>query len=809
MSLKIVVVTEVGEREYGGPDLPLRIATAPGSQIPVPGPAAALPLAVVDVLDDAPFVQPGGAEAGVTVNGEPLKAARRLRDGDEIEAYGTQIRVARGDELLRLEVAPDESRYVTAPPVVRESGEEEDADEIAPIAFRRREIEQQRAAERRGVPWYGWVGAALAVLAAMAWLLFTSTSVRLDTVPAEPGEVAISGGWFRLPLGERYLLRPGVYTVTLKTEGYHPLERRFEVGEEDSLILELVQERMPGRLVVESVPAAGAAVRIDGEEVGTTPLPAQVLEPGEYTVRVRAERYLPWEARLEVPGLDRTQTLTVQLVPAFAPVTVTSRPAGATILAGDEPLGETPATVELPEGRNELSLVREGYKPWEGRVVTFADTPVTLPTVELERADGVLRVRSNPPGANVTVDGRYRGQTPVRISLAPGRRHTIGLSKAGYRGYSRNVVLAAAQGETLDVDLTARIGEVRFSVTPGDAEIFVDGRSVGRGDTRLELPAEPQALEVRREGYETWQGEVTPRPGFPQTVNIRLRTLEEARLASIPQRITTSQGAALRYVTPGEFMMGASRREPGRRANENLRRVRITRPFYIGVNEVTNREFLAFREAHDSGADTHPALAGDNNPVASVSWQDAAAFANWLSSKEGLTPVYEEKFGKLVPIRPLPDGYRLPTEAEWAWAARYQGGAGKLKYPWGREMPPPEDSGNYADQAAKEIVPTVLPRYNDGFASTAPVGTFPANALGLYDTGGNVAEWINDYYAVYTGPADDVAVDPFGPDSATHRVIRGSSWQHSGITQLRLSFRDFGTDPRTDVGFRLVRNAPE
>jgi formylglycine-generating enzyme required for sulfatase activity len=132
-----------------------------------------------------------------------------------------------------------------------------------------------------------------------------------------------------------------------------------------------------------------------------------------------------------------------------------------------------------------------------------------------------------------------------------------------------------------------------------------------------------------------------------------------------------------------------------------------------------------------------------------------------------------------------------------------------LKYPWGQEMPPPEDAGNFADQAAKEIVPTVLPRYNDGFASTAPVGTFPANALGLYDTGGNVAEWTNDYYGVYTGPADDVAVDPLGPDDGTHRVIRGSSWQHSGITQLRLSYRDFGTDPRTDVGFRLVRNAPE
>ncbi len=808
MSLKIIVASEVGSREFGPAELPLRIATSAGSQIPVPGPASAAPLAVVDVLDGAPFIQPGEAHGTVRVNGQPLATSRRLGDGDEIEVYGTRIPVALEGDTLRLRIVPDESRYITAPPVVEEASDEEEG-EIAPIAYRRKEIEGQARERRPGVPWYYWSGAALAVLAGIAWLLFTSTSVRLDTVPAEPGSVEIRGGWFRLPLGDRYLLRPGDYTVVVESEGYHPLEREFAVGDEDSLTLELRQERMPGRLIVETLPVDGAAVYIDGEEAGSTPLPARTLEPGTYEVEVRAARYLPWQGTLDMPGLDRTRTLTVQLVPAFAPVTISSQPAGATIVAGGESLGVTPATVELLEGRHEISLVLDGYAPWEGRVVAFADTPLTLPSVQLQEADGILSVVSEPAGANVTVDGRYRGQTPVRLSLAPGRRYTIGLSKAGYRAATRNVVLEAARGETLRVGLTARIGEVRFSVTPGDAEILIGGRVAGRGDTVLELPAEPQEVEIRRQGHETWRGRVTPRPGFPQDVVVRLRTLEEVRLASIVQRITTSQGAALRYVVAGEFTMGASRREPGRRANENLRAVRLTRPYYIGINEVTNREFLAFREAHDSGADVHPALAGDNNPVANVSWQDAAAFCNWLSRKEGLTPVYEEKFGKLVPIRPFPDGYRLPTEAEWAWAGRYQGGAGRLKYPWGQEMPPKEDSGNYADQAAKEIVPTVLPRYSDGFASTAPVGTFPANALGLYDIGGNVAEWTNDFYAVYTGPADDVAVDPLGPDSGTHHVIRGSSWQHSGITQLRLSFRDFGTDARTDLGFRLVRNAPE
>ncbi len=808
MSLEIAVVTDAGTRRFGSADLPLRIATASGSPITIPGPVSPDALAVLDVLDDQPFIQPGGGVPSVNLNGEPLRASRRLRDGDRVEAYGTRIEVALGDGRLTLTVAREESRYTTAPPLLEPQGEQAAEEEIAPIAYRRRELEAAVPA-RRGVPWHYWAGAALGLLAFVAWLLFTSTSVRLETTPAEPGRIAIDGGWFRLPLGDRYLLRPGVYTVELRTEGYRPLERRFEVADEESLTLTLEQERLPGRLVVTSLPVADAEVLIDGESVGTTPLEPRTLEPGDYRLEVRAPRYLPWTGRLDVPGLDRTQVLAVQLVPAFAPVTVSSEPAGAAILIDEQPVGTTPAVVEVPEGRQEISLILEGYKPWEGRVLVFADTPQTMPVVQLEKADGILSVVTKPAGANVTVDGRYRGQTPIRLSLAPGRRYTIGLSKAGYSAQSRNVVLGAAQGETLNVDLTARIGRVSLAVTPGDAEVLVDGRSVGRGSRDLELSAEPHRLEVRREGFEPWRGNVTPRPGFPQTVNVRLRTLEEVRLAAIAQRVTTSQGAALRYVTPGRFTLGASRREPGRRANESLRAAEITRPFYIGVNEVTNREFLAFRKEHDSGADTHPALAGDNNPVVNVSWQDAAAFCNWLSAKEGLTPVYEEKFGVLVPIRPLPDGYRLPTEAEWTWAARYQGGAGRLKYPWGDSMPPPEDAGNFADQAAKALVPTVLPGYDDGFASTAPVGTFDASALGLYDTGGNAAEWVNDFYEVYTGAADDLAVDPLGPETGTHHVIRGSSWQHSGITQLRLSFRDFGTDPRTDVGFRLARNAPE
>ena len=127
------------------------------------------------------------------------------------------------------------------------------------------------------------------------------------------------------------------------------------------------------------------------------------------------------------------------------------------------------------------------------------------------------------------------------------------------------------------------------------------------------------------------------------------------------------------------------------------------------------------------------------------------------------------------------------------------------KFSWGAEMPPKRDSGNFADKAAIDLVPSTLPRYDDGFASTAPVGKFVPNAIGIHDGSGNVAEWVNDFYTVPTPGLTKAVVDPMGPETGNAHVIRGSSWRHAGILELRLSYRDSGTGPRPDVGFRIAR----
>ena len=496
----------------------------------------------------------------------------------------------------------------------------------------------------------------------------------------------------------------------------------------------------------------------------------------------------------------------MQLVPKWSNVEVTSEPAGAAIFAGEERLGVTPATIELLEGQHQISVVRDGFSAWDGTVDAEPNTNQVLPLIQLQPANAKLLVNSVPRSANVTVNGRYRGQSPITLSLAPGVDYTIGLSKAGYGTARRQVRLGAAASDSIMVDLSARTGALTVNVQPRDADIYVDGRARAKGSTTLQLSSAPHKIEVRKTGYQTWTRTVTPRPGYPQTVTARLRSLEEIERAKIQQTVTTVDEQTLRRVEPGTFRMGSSRAEQGRRANEVLVPVTLSKPFLIGVREVTNEEFARFRPGHDSGSGIHPSLAGGNNPVANVTWADAVEYCNWLSKREGLKPAYEEKFGEWTLIRPLTNGYRLPTEAEWAWAIRFGGSPGARKFPWGDNWPPQRNSGNFADRSAVDLVPSIVPRYDDGFASSASGGKFPANALGIFDGAGNVSEWVNDIYSVPTPGLTTPVIDPLGPETGTSHVVRGSSWRHAGVLELRYSFRESETEARPDLGFRIARS---
>jgi len=178
--------------------------------------------------------------------------------------------------------------------------------------------------------------------------------------------------------------------------------------------------------------------------------------------------------------------------------------------------------------------------------------------------------------------------------------------------------------------------------------------------------------------------------------------------------------------------------------------------------------------------DKNSSFNGDNQPVVCVSWEDAKAYAEWA-------------------------GERLPTEAEWEYSAR--GGLAGKRYAWGDELPPPKDSGNFADETSKKVFPswTVINDYNDGYAYTATVGSYKPNGYGLYDMAGNVWEWCADWYeGKYY--ANSPKQNPKGPSSGKYRVLRGGSWNNNNTNNFRVVNHNNNdpTNTNNNVGFRCV-----
>ncbi len=241
-------------------------------------------------------------------------------------------------------------------------------------------------------------------------------------------------------------------------------------------------------------------------------------------------------------------------------------------------------------------------------------------------------------------------------------------------------------------------------------------------------------------------------------------------------------GMELVWVPPGCFTMGSPETEKGRSTNETPHQVCL-QGFWMGRYEVTNAQYQRFEPGHDSGSYESSSLNGSDQPVVRVSWPEAVAYADWLSGKTGLR-------------------FRLPTEAEWEYAARAGNTANR---PWGDDPSQACRYANIYDETARKSKPLPWANYpcEDGQAVVAPVGKYAPNKFGLYDMLGNVAEWTcSEYDSAYAG-GETRCADPNA--TGGRRVLRGGSWTEFPDL-LRFAYR-FPTVPgnrKFDYGFRLV-----
>ena len=257
-------------------------------------------------------------------------------------------------------------------------------------------------------------------------------------------------------------------------------------------------------------------------------------------------------------------------------------------------------------------------------------------------------------------------------------------------------------------------------------------------------------------------------------------------------------------IPAGNFTMGSPSDEKERESQEVLHQVTVTRPFWMGATEVTRREWRALMPKDPSN---HTAC-GLDCPVEMMTWYDSVAYANAASLRDGLPTCYFTDSGaaydaaaatgkKIVrwPRGLACNGYRLPTESEWEYAAR---AGATTAFPGGTLV-------------GKECTPVLAVLDVVGWycgnadSTTHPVGVRAANAWGLFDMHGNVWEWVWDTGASYPSGA---VTDPIGPDTGDERISRGGSY-HNPPNNCRAAVRSFDGPAEVfkDTGLRLVRTA--
>jgi len=412
-------------------------------------------------------------------------------------------------------------------------------------------------------------------------------------------------------------------------------------------------------------------------------------------------------------------------------------------------------------------------------------------------------ILSEPDAAvEVLLDGtqvdRARLGEPLR--LQPGE-HRLAVRGDGYQPWSQSITVQRGSNSPVTVTLAAAPAQ----------------RAVGRGEERNEKKAPlgqvsapgrslpPFAGQEKRAGSvqppsATSTTERPPPPPAPSppaptkgTDSTAARRDSQSRSIEPAKNITNRIGMRFVLIPAGSFQMGSPEGEG--EADEHPRHeVRISRPFYLSIHEVTQGQYLAVTgknpswfSARGGGKEAVKTPSTDEHPVETVSWFDAMRFSNMLSEREGLAPFYTVAEPSVQVHDWAGPGYRLPTEAEWEYACR---ASSQMRY-------------SFSDVA------TELSRYAwfSDFSGqvTHPVGQKLANTWGLYDMHGNVWEWCWDWYS-----ADyykhSTSVDARGPEQANFRVRRGGSFGDSPA-DLRSAVRTrLGPMIRSRfVGFRLAR----
>ena len=635
-------------------------------------------------------------------------------------------------------------------------------------------------------------------------------------------------------IGEVWVyVQPRVKKITIMHQDYEPVrDYYFPTGALKEATVYLLKLRTAGApeqaastqqrsgfLIINSEPQ-GAEVWLNNESTGeVTPFRRKLAIGDEMPYRLSLPLYHD-EAGMVTVDQPRKE-LQFALRPAFGSVTVTSTPSGALVFLDEKQVGQTPLTLDrIASGSHSLRLQAPQYAV-ERRNVSVADGQTANVAVTLAARFAEITVQA-PQGAVVTVDGDRKGSGTLSWRQSEGLCDIV-VSMAGHRDARRQLEVVAGRAQTVQLTPQPIYGSASVDSDLMDAEIWIDGKQYGvTPNVVARLLVGSHTLVLKKSGYADLQQQFSVEEGKEASLSVKLPAgrsvqftsekpgmqiiVDGKKLGTTPLTAVvgighhsvsamrggdiidvrdldiTSAGAPLTMafrdfnhtftvngvqftmveVGGGTFTMGATSEQGSDAWDEETPAHQVTlSDYYIGQTEVTQALWEAVMGSNPSDH------RGDNLPVEQVSWDDCQVFIQELNQLTGKQ-------------------FRLPTEAEWEYAAR--GGRKSRGYKYA--------GGNNIDSVA----------WCDGNSGneTHPVATKQANELGIYDMSGNVLEWCSDWCGDYTSSSQS---DPQGPSSGLYRVIRGGCY-YNFARNCRVSYRISNTlDYRSGyLGLRLSCN---
>ncbi len=591
----------------------------------------------------------------------------------------------------------------------------------------------------------------------------------------EPKDALLTFNNEPLPLTDGYgyrRMRFGTYSYTVELADYHSLTGVVTLNDADKAYEEHIRLRPAfGWIEVSGKSAEGATIYIDNRPIGVAPIKSQNLSSGQHRIKLVKSKYATFEQTVTVED-EKTVQLNPTLQAQFARVLFRADDPQTEIYINNQRRGEGSVSDEFGYGSYLIECRKPSHRTTSRNIeITAAHHNQTITLEAPVPIYGRLSVETNAPNATIFVDGEDMGKAPKLLSSVLIGKRTIVLRQQGYADGSSTVTVE--EGKTANVSISLQNSfSVTLSCSNRNAQIYLRKKgetsyqNIGTGSYsgRLALGDYEVKTSAADCNDALTSFAVVSNTDNNITLSAPVPKVEEKKQVSV-------NGISFNMIrVEGDtFTMGCTSERGSDCYNDEKPSHQVTlSSYYIGETEVTQELWQAVMGRNPSY------FSGSKNPVEKVSWDDCKDFIHKLNQLTGMT-------------------FRLPTEAEWEYAAR--GGKKSRGYKYA-------GSNNLKDVAwYGQWNGNIYDNGNSG-EKTHAVATKQPNELGIYDMSGNVDEWCEDWYGSYQSYSQ---TNPQGASSGSSRVLRGGSWT-SGSRNCRVSSRNDGTpgSRRRYYGFRLV-----